>query len=208
MRIGLDFDNTIVCYDEAISILANKLFELPSEVPRTKVGVRNFLRAAGRGEEWSAFQGELYGPGMCLAQPFDGAIDTMHQLEADGHDLVIVSHRSLRPYAGKPHDLHAAALGWVSQHLQTAGLFTNRSLIGDNSGSVHFLESQEKKLAKIAELRCELFLDDLPEVIHSPGFPAATIGILFGSTSAIMDNTSLLHISSWDQLPAQLNRVP
>jgi hypothetical protein len=208
MRIGLDFDNTIVCYEEAIKILAEKIFELPPEVVRTKLGVRNFLRSTGREKEWTAFQGELYGPGMSFAKPFDGAIATMQMLEDKGHSLVIVSHRSHRPYAGRPHDLHAAALEWVSQHLQTAGLFTNRSLNGSNSDCAHFLETKDKKLAKIAEVDCDLFLDDLPEIILSPKFPASTIGILFDSAGSFKENTQQPRISSWDQLPTQLSKAP
>jgi hypothetical protein len=208
MIIGLDFDNTIVCYAKAIKILAEKKFELPPEVARTKLGVRDFLRSIGREKEWTAFQGELYGPGMCFAEPFDGAIATMQKLEAEGHNLVIVSHRSRLPYAGEPHDLHAAALEWVSQHLRTAGLFTNKSLNSSNSDCVHFLETKDRKLAKIAEAHCDLFLDDLPEIILSPKFPASTIGILFDSANIANDNIGKLRISSWDQLPTQLSKAP
>lgn len=101
MLIGLDLDNTIVCYDRAIRLLADKLHQLPSSVPRTKLGLRDFLRTLGREEDWTAFQGELYGPGMKYAQPFNGAISAMQMLKSQGHDLAIVSHRSRRPYAGK-----------------------------------------------------------------------------------------------------------
>ena len=45
MRIGLDFDNTIVCYDQAIKQLADELLELPEDDPRTKLGLRDHLRA-------------------------------------------------------------------------------------------------------------------------------------------------------------------
>lgn len=207
MRIGLDFDNTIVCYEEAIEVLANRLFDLPPEVIRTKVGLRNFLRTSGREHEWTAFQGELYGPGMSIAKPFFGAIDTMHQLKANGHDLVIVSHRSLRPYAGKPHDLHAAALCWVSRQLHPAGLFLPKSHQYATSDSVHFLESQDQKLAKIAELRCDVFVDDLPEVLSSPYFPDSTIGILFDSAGSFSDDIKHLSILTWDQLPRLLRNV-
>lgn len=118
MLIGLDFDNTIVCYDAAIAVLAEKVLDLPVEVPRTKLGLRDHLRATGRELEWTAFQGELYGPGMRHAQPFDGAIETMLELVDAGYELVIVSHRSRKPYAGEPHDLHAAARAWVAERLQ------------------------------------------------------------------------------------------
>jgi phosphoglycolate phosphatase-like HAD superfamily hydrolase len=125
MRIGLDFDNTIVCYDNAIARLADELFHLPEEVPRTKLGLRDHLRSEGRESEWTAFQGELYGPGMRYAQPFEGAITTMQELTADGHNLTIVSHRSRFPYAGRRYDLHQAAQEWIATRLEIAVMFTS-----------------------------------------------------------------------------------
>ena len=203
MLIGLDFDNTIVCYDQAIALLAEELLELPADVPRTKLGLRNFLRAAGREPEWTAFQGELYGPGMRFAEPFDGAIATMQQLLDEGRDLVIISHRSRRPYAGEPHDLHAAARGWVAERLQSEGLFGS---IGDKS-AVYFLETRDQKVEMITHLGCEAFLDDLPEVLSAPGFPAAAAGILFDPAGLFVsyEESGYIWISSWVQLPDKLS---
>ena len=194
IKLGLDFDNTIVCYDATIAVLAEELFNLPPEVPRTKLGLRDFLRGTDREPEWTAFQGELYGPGMRHAQPFEGAIETMQQLAAAGHDLVIVSHRSRRPYAGEPHDLHAAARRWVAERLQIAGLFATAN------DSVNFLETRQEKVARIAELGCQAFLDDLPEVLGAPGFPASAAGILFDPSGTNFALEGQHHISAWTEL--------
>jgi len=202
MRIGLDFDNTIVCYDQAIAQLAEQLLELPEEVPRTKLGLRDHLRANGREPEWTAFQGELYGPGMRYAQPFEGAITTMQQLVAEGHELLIISHRSRRPYAGPPHDLHAAARNWVDKRLQSAGLFV------EGNESVNFLETRQDKVARIAELGCQAFLDDLPEVLGDPGFPASATGILFDPSSVTPTQEGQLSISAWSKLSTVLAALP
>lgn len=193
MRIGLDFDNTIVCYDQAIAQLAEELFELPEEVPRTKLGLREHLRAAGRELEWTAFQGELYGPGMRYAQPFAGAIDTMKHLFAEGHELAIVSHRSLRPYAGPQHDLHRAARNWIAEQLQSNALF------GSN-GMIDFMETREKKISRISELSCRAFVDDLPEVLDAQGFPVQTRGILFDPSGSIKAPVGCSLIATWTEL--------
>ena len=202
MRIGLDFDNTIVCYDAAIAVLAEKLLDLPAEVPRTKLCLRDHLRAAGREPEWTAFQGDLYGPGMVHAQPFEGAIDTMLQLVEQGHELIIVSHRSLRPYAGEPHNLHAAARGWVAERLQSSGLFA-----ADN-GSVNFLETRQEKVARIAELGCQAFLDDLPEVLGDSAFPDSTARILFDPSGGSATPECHHRISAWPELSEVLAALP
>jgi hypothetical protein len=202
IKMGLDFDNTIVCYDAAISAMADELFDLPPDVPRTKLGLRDHLRGAGREAEWTAFQGELYGPGMRHAQPFKGAIETMLQLVDQGHELVIVSHRSRRPYAGEPHDLHATARDWVKDRLQSTGLFA------EDSGSVNFLESRQEKVAWIAQLGCQAFLDDLPEVLVAPGFPASAAGILFDPSGGSAAPEGQRRISAWPQLSQVLAALP
>lgn len=200
MRVGLDFDNTIACYDIAIAKLAEEMFDLPVVVPRTKLGVRDYLRINDREIEWTAFQGELYGPGMRYAQVYEGAIDTMLQLSALGHDLFIVSHRSKKPYAGPPYDLHAAARAWLKETVQSQGLFT--------SNQVFFLESQNEKVQMIKELSCDIFLDDLPEVLEATEFPVTTRGILFapdGSKEKIFTKNET--ISQWMSLPALIKQA-
>jgi hypothetical protein len=200
MRIGLDFDNTIACYDSAITKLAEEMFELPDLVPRTKLGVRDYLRMQDREVEWTAFQGELYGPGMRYAQAYEGAIETMLELNALGHELFIVSHRSKKPYAGHPHDLHAAARAWLKETVQSHGLFTN--------DQVFFLESRDQKLQMIKELNCGIFLDDLPEVLEATQFPLTTQGILF-APEASKEKVLVKHItiSQWTSLPILIKQA-
>jgi hypothetical protein len=199
MRIGLDFDNTIVCYDQAIALLSDEQFDLPTELPRTKLSLRNFLRTTGREPEWTAFQGELYGPGMRYAKPFDGAIKAMQDLVGKGHSLVIVSHRSLKPYGGRPHDLHEAARNWVHEHLQRAGLF------GNAQNDVSFLETKKEKLACIRALGCNTFVDDLPEIFQSADFPDKTHGILFDPSGAEKAHWVGNRITYWHELAKTLH---
>ena len=208
LRIGLDFDNTIVCYDAAIAVLAEEMFSLPPELPRTKLGLRDHLRAAGREPDWTVFQGALYGPGIMYAKPFDGAIETMQLLAQQGHQLMIVSHRSRRPYAGTKHDLHAAARSWVKHRLQNAGLFICDGCDLEDSDPVYFLETREGKVKRIAELNCDVFVDDLPEVLKSPGFPQDTVGVLFSPDAEASSTSDHHRIESWQELPGLLAQLP
>jgi hypothetical protein len=202
LRIGLDFDNTIVCYDKAIAVLAEQMLTLPANVPRSKIGLRNHLRAEGRENEWTTFQGALYGPGMEHAQPFKGAIETMQALKKQGHELFIVSHRSRIPYAGPPYDLHAAAKEWVSKKLHSEGLFSTYSEDGTCSSSVNFLDTRDAKVSRIAELNCQMFVDDLPEVLEAPGFPETTVSVLFAPQGKACNEQNKHSISSWTELPS------
>lgn len=200
MRIGLDFDNTIACYDAAIATLSEQIFVLPNSVPRTKLGVRDHLRAQNREAEWTAFQGELYGPGMRYAKAYEGAIETMLQLSTLGHEMFIVSHRSKRPYAGPPYDLHASARDWLKKVVQSHGLFSN--------DQIFFMESRDEKVRMIKDLDCEVFLDDLPEVLGSDEFPIMTRGILFSPDGLIEKTpTQFTTISQWKNLPTLLETI-
>ena len=198
MKIGLDFDNTIACYNQAIEVLAEKRFELPREIPRTKQGVKEYLRTNGREEEWTTFQGELYGPGMQCAKPFEGAITAMKLLNSYGHQLMIISHRSRFPYAGQQHDLHEAAHRWIKENLQKSSLFEEKT----NVKNVHFLETREEKLKLIKQLSCEVFVDDLPEVLSSPSFASNIRAILFDPSGIAILPAKADRISSWEELPA------
>lgn len=194
MLIGLDFDNTIVCYDEAIKSLAEEKLNLPAGLKRNKLEIRNFLRSEGRESEWTSFQGELYGPGIREAKPYKGTIRTMQNLVKCGHDLAIISHRTKTPYAGVMHDLHKAARSWIRDNLQSEGIFTS------NGTLIEFHETLQEKVHRIKDLECGIFVDDLPEVLTSPGFPDKTTRILF-DPNKIHDRSWLYTaVSSWETL--------
>lgn len=167
MIIGLDFDNTIVCYDKAIAILAEEQFDLPDDLPRAKLAIRDHLRGLGREADWTRFQGELYGPGMIHAEPFENAIDVIRELAALEHQLVVISHRTRFPYLGERHDLHGYAEGWI------------RECVPPLFASVIFNETKADKIENIRRTGCSIFVDDLPEILSDPTFPNSTRRILF-----------------------------
>ena len=199
MLIGLDFDNTIVCYDHAILRLAEELLELPKSVPRTKRCVRDYLRSADREDEWTAFQGELYGPGMRYAESFPGCLETLKEITKEGHTLCVVSHRSARPYAGPAYHLHDYARQWVAQHLLEEGII--------DADVIFFYETREQKVEKIAQLACKAFIDDLPEVFAEPGFPVTTQPILFDPKAQEDLSRHVWITHNWQCLPRLIQRV-
>jgi hypothetical protein len=199
LLIGLDFDNTIVCYDKAIAKLAAALPDLPTALPRNKLAIRDFLRRSNRELEWTAFQGAIYGPGMTHAEPFAQALEVMQTLKEMGHSLSIVSHRSLRPYVGPAYDLHAAARGWIRDRLAHKDLIKNES--------VFFYETREQKIAAVSALGCEIFLDDLPEVLRDDHFGSGCQGILF-DPEGLHTHSGYLRIVRWSELPGLISGQP
>lgn len=200
MRIGLDFDNTIVCYDELFRRVALEQGVVPGETPASKLAVRDYLRRSGKEDVWTEMQGYVYGARMTEAKAYPGVLDVLKQLNADGHMLCIVSHKTRYPFLGPQYDLHAAARAWIAANLQ----FSPDQLIND--GSIYFELTKADKLARIAILDCDLFIDDLPEILLAEQFPASTQRLLFDpeglSDGAMPEFISC--IQSWYELPEWL----
>jgi len=200
MILGLDFDNTIVSYDEVFHRVAVEGGHVPAGLPVSKEAVRNFLRTAGREEVWTEMQGTVYGSRMAEARAFDGALETIASIKAQGHRVIIVSHKTRFPFLGERHDLHAAARGWLEAH----GFFDPRGL-GFQGSDVFFESTKEEKLARIAREACTHFVDDLPEILTHPLFPPGVEKLHFapGSAPGCGDLSSA---SKWSDIPLWLAR--
>lgn len=193
MRLGIDLDNTIVCYDELFQRLAVEQNLCPPDVSPTKTAVRDHLRATGREPLWTRLQGEVYGPSMHRATPFPGVEQFLRKCRSRGVPVAIVSHRSRYPYAGEQHDLHLSALNWLrARGFHAPG---GPALAEDRV----FLEhSKHEKLARIAALDCTHFIDDLPELLTDAAFPEGVEQILFDPNDAHGAGPVALRVTSWD----------
>jgi len=191
LHIGVDFDNTIVCYDGIFHRVALEQGLIPADLPRNKTQVRDHIRSLGREPEWTAMQGLVYGPRILEASAFAGVRDFFDAAKTCGVRVSIVSHKTRHPILGEPHDLHAAALGWLREN----GIL---DLIG--RGNVHLELTKGDKIQRIAALGCRHFIDDLPEFLAEPGFPTATQRILFDPAQSVEAPTGVCAAHSWEEV--------
>ena len=192
MLVGLDFDNTIVCYDRLFHRLAVERSLITSAVPVTKTSVRDALRAAGHEHEWTELQGLGYGPRIVDAEPFAGVKEFLATCASAGIQVVVISHKTLVPFRGPPYDLHAAAHSFLTTH----GFYD--SLLSQSN--VHLEPTLAAKLERIDRLECDLFVDDLPEVLHEADFPAHVGKVLFDPADVNADHPSYTRVNSWHHL--------
>jgi hypothetical protein len=185
MRIGVDLDNTIVCYDDVFYQAAQLQNLLPIFVGKTKGEIRDYLRSIGQEDRWTELQGFVYGARMDLARPFPG-VENFFQ--SSSHLLCIISHRTRIPYKGPAYDLHASAQTWLQQYT------TFRSI------PVFFELSLARKLARIEEIKCDLFIDDLPELLSEPSFPPGVEKILFDPNNLFPSSKAYHKLSSWQEI--------
>lgn len=194
MIIGLDFDNTIICYDGVFFEAAVEQGLLPAGPALTKEALRDLLRAQGREDDWTRLQGFVYGPLMSLAKPYPGAKEFLSRRKKYGTAVSIISHRTKEPYLGPTYDLFAAARGWLKANGFDELLPKER---------IFFELTKQSKLARIGSERCTHFVDDLPEFLAEPSFPASTRRVLFDPARRHA-GTRLERCSSWAEIESLL----
>lgn len=173
MRIGIDFDNTIVSYDALFHRVGRERQLIPPSLPPTKLHVREYLKQQGQEALWTEMQGYVYGARMAEAVAYPGAIEFLAWASARRIALSIVSHKTRHPFLGERYDLQAAARRWVDEALASGPA----PLI--DASDVYFELTKEDKIRRIASLELDYFIDDLPEILLADGFPAGTTRILF-----------------------------
>jgi hypothetical protein len=193
MRIGIDFDNTIACYDGVFYRAALELGLIPTDLSRSKNAVRDHLNNSGRKDEFTELQGYVYGARMDLVSCYPGVLEFIRAAERGGHDLYIVSHKTRHPILGPKRDMHAAAREFLKTH----------KLVGVGAvpeQNVFFALTKEDKVAQATILSCQAFVDDLPEILGMPGFPAGMRAILFDPESHFSGQTLFERHASWPSI--------
>ncbi|WP_246088571.1 hypothetical protein [Phreatobacter stygius] len=177
MRIGIDFDNTIACYDGVFHAAALERDLVPQGLGTGKTAVRDYLNGAGRKDEFTELQGYVYGTRMDLASTYPGCETFVSRALAERHELFVVSHKTRHPILGPKYDMHAAAHGFLAAR----GLSGSGRIPDDR---IFFEPTKEEKVARAAALGIDVFIDDLPEILTMPGFPATARRILFDPEGA------------------------
>lgn len=188
MIIGLDLDNTIVCYDRLFYDAAVEQSLIPTSTAPSKTAVRDFLRNAGREDDWTRLQGIVYGAEMHRATAFDGFGDFTRLAVDAGHRICVISHRTSAPYLGPTYDLHAAARRWIANC---------RAAI--EAEDVFLEETREAKLQRIQAQKCDVFVDDLPELLAAPNFPSSPRRVWF-NPNELAHEAKLEAVASWSEL--------
>ena len=202
MRVGIDFDNTIICYDHVFTNLAKswKLVEKDEKV--SKKTLRDKLRLLADGElTWQRMQGKVYGELIDHAAVFAGFKDFIAQCHTRNvTDIFIVSHKTEYGHFDENRiNLRDAARGW----LRKQGFFENNSY-NIPEQNVFFETTREDKIKRIKSLHCTHFIDDLVEVFESSLFPNEIERILFQPTIEWQFEGKMKCYSSWESIKKAL----
>ena len=170
MRIGLDFDNTIVNYNNLFFNVARDLNWIPQSTVPSKSAVKSAMLSQNMEQDWIALQGLVYGKFMGDAELFTGFYEFLDMANANGIVIEIISHRSKFPYSGEMFNLHDAATNFIINKI-----FSKSS----QRFEFNFHEHKFEKIECIKIKKCDYFLDDLPSILQDISFPHGCVGILF-----------------------------
>jgi hypothetical protein len=179
MLIGIDLDNTLICYESLFQCLAVEAGLVEPSAPGTRESIRAAARRSPEGDiAWQKLQGLAYGPRIGEARPAEGALVFLAACARLGIPVRVISHKN-EWAAQDPSRTHLrrAALDW----LEARGFFSDGLLL---PGHCRFGATRREKIAHIVAEGCTHFIDDLPETFLDPGFPAGVAGILYAPGGA------------------------
>lgn len=195
MRIGIDLDNTLICYDKVFVAVA-RAQGLPIDPSiQHKGAVRTLCRCLPDGEaQWQRIQGQVYGRHMPEAVPMPGVDSFVAMAKRAGRHLFVVSHKTRHGHFDPERiDLQKAARAW----LVARGFLDPEH--GIDPMDVFFEETRDAKVRRIATLALDAFIDDLPEVFEHPEFPRTVRAILYRPSGKIVPGPFETH-STWSSI--------
>lgn len=195
--IGIDFDNTIVSYNELIYSAARQKGLISSGVVKNKKEIRDVIRKLPDGElEWQRLQAFVYGKGMGNAVLMEGVAAFFDFCKRSNTPAFIISHKTqFASMDVERIDLRETALEWMKMNR-----FFNKEGFGLGPDNVYFKSTRQGKIDCIRALRCTHFIDDLEETFLEESFPIHVEKILLSSQGTKINVKNMRVCQSWDQI--------
>ena len=194
IKLGLDFDNTLIDYDEVFYKIAFQKGLIPKSIDRNKASVRTYLVNKNREEEFILLQGEVYGSKILEAKQSEGMFETLNLLKNNGVELIIVSHKTKYPYTGEKYNLHNAAKDWLVKNK-----FFDSDYLAMDEKNVFFEVTKEKKINRIHQLKINFFIDDLESILHLISDDVQKI--LYNPNNIKPKLQGIKELNKWRELP-------
>ena len=158
IKVGFDFDNTIINYDNLFYEISLKKGLLPKRLGKSKESVKNFLIKNYPIKIWQKIQSEVYSQLIYLAKPNNEIIKLIKYLIKNNIEVFIVSHKTKFPYFGNKINLHKLSLKWIDKNILKKKIKIQRK-------NIFFETTEKKKINKIKKLKLTHFVDDLDKIL-------------------------------------------
>lgn len=201
MIIGIDFDNTIIDYNNLFYEAGLSLGVLQDNAGYNKKIIRECLIGNGQEQDWIKIQGLVYGKYIQNAKVMEGFSSFSDYCYEKGWKIFIISHKTRDTIVGEKFDLHASALNWLEK---------NRIYGMDICGAVEavFFESKRsEKICRINRLGCNIMIDDLAEVLLHPDLSKEITKILYDPKANHFPDQDYFTALGWDQVCMIITRL-
>ena len=192
MIVGFDFDNTIINYTNSFIKLSRKKNLVPEEKNKDKISIRNYLREKNIEDQWTILQGEVYGKNIMDAEIYKDVLETFKYLLKKNIKIKIISHKTKYPYIGEKIDLRLSAFRWIEDRI-----LNKISNLKFSKSDIFFENTIAEKINKIQELNCDIYVDDLQEILDQ--LPKKIQKILFSPIYNIQENYNFKVMKSWSE---------
>ena len=198
IKLGIDFDNTLITYDAIFKKAALEKELIPINFPESKNLIRNYLIDRNQEKLFTILQGEVYGSRIFEASQSEGMYESLRKAKNHGIELFIISHKTKTPYQGPKYNLHNAASNWLEKNL-----FFEKSGINIPRKNVYFEVTKENKIKRIENLGCSHFIDDLPEILDM--VDPKIKKILYNPKLNNLKKNDYINMTNWSDLIKLIN---
>lgn len=189
MRLGIDFDNTIIAYDHVFKMVAMQQDILVDHIAPNKTALRDHIRTLPNGEiTWQQIQAQVYGPQINQARMFEGFDFFIKKCRAKNICPFVVSHKTKFAAQDPTVNLRTHALAWMESH----HFFDT---LGFSRDHIIFESTREKKIKRLIDLNCTHIIDDLIEVLTDTHMPQSMQKIWFSQTRTSHPN--IIQCPTW-----------
>ena len=190
MKVGFDFDNTLINYYGVFFEVAYSKGLIPLNIKKDKNSVKDYLNKNSQGELFTEIQGLVYGKEILRSCPSKNILIGLNDLlkKEKKANLFIVSHKTKYPFIGEKIDLREAANRWIKKNLKL-----NEKLIFSQK-NIFYESTIEEKIKRINYLKCDYYFDDLPIIIEN--LPSHIKGFLYDPLNKYQEG-NLNKISDW-----------
>jgi len=200
-KIGIDLDNTIINYDEAIKVLSKKKFNY---VSKNKNSIKKYIVNKYGEIGWMKFQGKLYGEFIKFSDVYNGFKNFIIRTHLNDSEIYIISHKTkFGHFDKKKINLKRVAREFL---IEKDILCKRKNKLSIYYKNIFFKNTIEEKIKKINELNLDVMIDDLPKVIEKLTLSKKMKKILFTNERNKKFDTSFSWLEIGNKIYGQRNK--
>ncbi len=195
--IGIDFDNTLACYDDIFYQTALTQGLIGRNAEKSKREIRDRIRQLGEGEaHWQKLQAVVYGDQIQNAILDSDVPPFFLRCQESKIHLSVISHKTeFTSVDSRTINLRAAAFQWM----EGKGFFDPNGLNLKRS-DIYFAGTRHEKISRIRDLKCTHFIDDLEETFLEESFPKEVVKILYAPHGQAVAAKGMSVVRSWREI--------